>query len=142
MFDTSGHLLILDVENGCEAHRTELSILSLSLQERVNRLVELDVDVLICGAISRPLESMVVASGIKTIPWLTGEVEEVLEWYLTGKPTDTRFLMPGCGRRQHRYGGPRRRRLTGYQANYREEGSDEKEEILRKGGDHYAKRRW
>lgn len=122
VFDTSGHLLILDVENGREVYRKELSTLWLSLQERVNRLVELDVDVLICGAISRPLESMVVASGIKAIPWLTGEVEEVFEWYLSGRPIDTRFLMPGCGRRQHRYRGPQRRGLVGYQTNYREEG--------------------
>ena len=59
MFDTAGQLLILDVENGRETHRTKCSILGLSFPERVNRLVELDVDVLLCGAISRPLAGIV-----------------------------------------------------------------------------------
>ena len=122
VFDTAGRLLILDVENGREACRKELSTLGLSIQERVNRLVELDVDVLICGAISRQLEDMALASGIRVVPWLTGDVEEALEWYLSGKPINTRFLMPGCGGRQHRGGGQRRRGLPEYQAHYREEG--------------------
>ena len=62
VFDTAGHLLIVDVEDGREVHRAEASILGLSLPDRVNRLVEFDVDVLLCGAISRQLAGMAAAS--------------------------------------------------------------------------------
>jgi predicted Fe-Mo cluster-binding NifX family protein len=105
VFDTAGQLLILDVENGRESNRTEQSIHGLSIQKRVDRLVELDVDVLLCGAISRQLADMVAASGIRLIPLVTGDAEGVLQWYLTGKPIEPRFLMPGCHQRRHRSRG-------------------------------------
>ena len=121
VFDTAGRLLIVDVENGRETYRAERSIAGLSSPERVNRLVELDVDVLLCGAVSRPLASMVAASGIRVIPWVTGNADGVLQSYLTGKPFDTRFLMPGCGRRRHRFRGSQGKGLTSYLRNHPEE---------------------
>ena len=108
VFDTAGQLLIMDVENGRESNRTEQSILGLSIQKRVDRLVELDVDVLLCGAISRQLAGMVAASGIRLIPWVTGDIAGVLQWYLTGKPIEPRFLMPGRRQRRHRAQGSQR----------------------------------
>ena len=120
VFDTAGQLLILDIENGREIHRTECSISGLSFPERVNRLVELDVDVLLCGAISRPLAATVAASGIRVIPWVRGEVNGVLQWYITGKPIDSRFLMPGCSSGRHRFRGRHGRGLARYLRNYPE----------------------
>ena len=117
VFDAAEHLLILDVENGREVNRIEKSILGLSTQKRVDRLVELDVDMLLCGAISRQLADMVAASGIRVIPWVTGEVGKVRDWYLTGKPIDTRFLMPGCDRHQRHLRGARRNRPARYGTN-------------------------
>ena len=121
VFDTAGQLLILDVENGREVYRTERSILELSLQERVNRLVELDIDVLLCGAISRTLANTVAASGIRVIPWLKGDVDRMLCLYLSGKPIDSRFLMPGFGRRRRRFRGPHGKDMTGYLRKHLEE---------------------
>jgi predicted Fe-Mo cluster-binding NifX family protein len=54
------------------------------LPERVNRLGELGVQVLLCGAISRPLERMIRASGVKVIPCLRGSIEEIIGAYLNG----------------------------------------------------------
>lgn len=112
---------MVDVENGGEFQRTECSILGLSIQKRVDRLAELDVDVLICGAISRPLADMVASSGIRIIPWMKGSVDDVLNWYLTGKPIESRFLMPGCRQRRHRFRGPRGRGAGRNLRNYPEE---------------------
>ena len=113
VFDTAGNLLILDTDESLGLQSAEESILGLSPQKRVDRLADLDVDVLLCGAISRPLADMVAASGIRLVPWVTGGAEELLQWYLTGEPLDSRFLMPGCRQRRHRsqgrrYGGPSR----------------------------------
>jgi predicted Fe-Mo cluster-binding NifX family protein len=121
VFDTARQLLMLDIENGCESQRTEQSIFGPSMQKRVDQLVELDVDVLLCGAISRQLADMVAASGIRLVPWLTGEAEGVLQWYLTGKPIEPRFLMPGCDRQRHRVRGMHGRGPATHMRNHREE---------------------
>ena len=121
VFDTAGQLLILEIENSCESQRTEQSIFEPSMQKRVDQLVELDVDVLLCGAISRQLADMVAASGIRLVPWLTGDAEGVLQWYLTGKPIDSRFLMPGCDRQRRRVRGMHERGRARHMRNNREE---------------------
>jgi predicted Fe-Mo cluster-binding NifX family protein len=70
--------------------------------QRARRLTELEVNVLICGAISRPLAEMVSASGVVVIPWVSGPVEGVLRAYLTKRLSDSRWRMPGCrGRLRH-----------------------------------------
>ena len=121
VFDTAGQLLVLDIENGGESHRAEHGIMGLSMQKRVDRLVELDIDVLLCGAISRQLADMVAASGIRPVPWLTGNAEGVLQWYLTGKPIEPRFLMPGCDRQRHHVRGMHGRGKARHMRNHREE---------------------
>ena len=97
VFDNSSRLLLIDLENGREIGRT-------MIPDRAVRLKELGINVLLCGAISRPLAYLLVASGVSIIPFLTGEIEEVLDAYLKGKLTGPHFLMPGCrgGRRRFR----------------------------------------
>ncbi len=109
VFDTAERLLVSNIENGSEASHEKHLLNASSSISRVDRLSELDVDVLICGAISQPLISMIGASGIKVIPWVAGNVDEVISWYLRGKPFDGPFLMPGsCShRRRRRHQGTR-----------------------------------
>jgi predicted Fe-Mo cluster-binding NifX family protein len=121
VFDTAGRILVLDIENGRDLGRAQHSVLGLSMQKRVDRLVELDVDVLLCGAISRQLADMVAASGIRLVPWLTGNAEGVLQLYLAGNPIDSRFLMPGCKRQRRRMRAMRGNGRAGEMRNRREE---------------------
>jgi len=68
-------------------------------------LVELGVDTLVCGAISRQVMALVQGYGIQVIPFLTGELREIIKAWLKGRLEEKRFIMPGCcGRswRQHR----------------------------------------
>ena len=109
VFDVAQNLLILDVKNGREASRTEHFIGNLHSDGRSKRLVDFDIDVLLCGAISRPLANEIMASGIEVVSWLTGPVEELLDRYITRRPLEGQFLMPGCRRGyQHRLRGSRR----------------------------------
>ncbi len=80
------------------------------LPVRVNQLEALGVEVLLCGAISRPLERMVRASGVKVIPCLRGSIEEVIEAYLDGGLSEARFTLPGFGPGASFVRGRRRRR--------------------------------
>ena len=110
VFDAAEELLVSDFENGRELSRTRCSMSGLSAEQRADQLAELDVDVLLCGAISRSLENLVGASGVKVIPWVRGEVDGVLAWYLDGMPADTQLFMPGCAWRSRKR---ERRRMMG-----------------------------
>jgi len=115
VFDVSGRLLLTDIEGGTEVSRDEKVLDETHPPGRVEQIVDLGVDVLICGAISRPLEGMLGSAGVRVIPYVCGRAEEVLQAFLSGQLDQQRFLMPGYrghwgrfrarhGRKAHRFG--------------------------------------
>jgi len=96
VFDFASKLLLIDVQERQETKRSEIILPDEPMPHRVARLKSLGVDVLICGAISRPLAFMVAGSGIEVLPYVSGRIDEVLSAYLTGQLMQQRFLMPGC----------------------------------------------
>ena len=109
VFDTALRLLVVEVENKKEAARFIYYIDEQDLTRRCRRLRNLEVDILICGAVSHPFLQMLLASGLDVIQQISGRAEEVLEAYLQGNIFPSRFLMPGCKRCQHRYGSSQRK---------------------------------
>ncbi len=117
VFDFAHSLLLLEIENGREVNRSEVELKAESLPQRAGRLKNLEVDVLICGAISRALATMITASEIEVLAFVTGRVDDVLEAYLTGQLAKSQFTMPGYwpgarkgfgrGRRRFRWRGGR-----------------------------------
>jgi predicted Fe-Mo cluster-binding NifX family protein len=95
VFDTASRLLVVEAEGGGERSRFETDISEHFIPSKVMRLTGLGVETLICGAISRPLASMVTTAGISLIPWISGNVEDVLQGFLSGTLFDLRFMMPG-----------------------------------------------
>ena len=119
MFDVAEHLLVVNIEDGGEASRTEERIQETVASRKAARLAELGVDTLVCGAVSRPLEEMVMASGIQVIPWRCGPVDSVLEAFASGRLKEEAFLMPGCcGRRRQARGRGRHRGSRGHTSAY------------------------
>lgn len=96
VLDFSNRLIIVDCDSGIIGGRSSAEFGGSSIIGRVTRLKELGVNVLLCGAVSGPLERMVLASGIAVIPFLRGTVDEVLDAYLHNKLVDERFALPGC----------------------------------------------
>ena len=103
VLDVARHLLVVEIDGGVEAGRREEAIDGTDLARRAERVIRAGVDVLICGAISRPLETMLVASGVEVIPHTCGPVEDVLRALLTGQFTAESFLMPGCCGQRRRF---------------------------------------
>ena len=95
LFDAASRLLILQLENNRETYRSERDMDERNLARRCSHIKRLDVDTLICGAISRYFYRMLVAADIEVIPWISGPVEEVLEAYMHDTLHDSKFLMPG-----------------------------------------------
>jgi predicted Fe-Mo cluster-binding NifX family protein len=87
---------------------------SLPRMARAGRLKALGIDCVLCGGISCDMERHIVSEGIRLIPWLAGEVNEVMAAFREGRLEDPRFAMPGrigCRRRQEA-----RRRLKAMKA--------------------------
>jgi len=75
----------------------------LSRIARPIRLKELIVDLLVCGGISCWMEDQIHRTGIRLIPWIAGEIGNVLTALRQGSIHKPCYLMPGrrqCPRRR------------------------------------------
>lgn len=108
VFDVAKRLLVVDVERGTEISRSEVDLEETRLAARASRVTALGVHVLICGAISWPLEAMLTSAGVRVIPQTCGPVDDVLRAFLEGQLASEAFLMPGCCGRRGRFRGGRR----------------------------------
>lgn len=95
VFDTASRLLVVEAADEGEYSRFETDISEHFVPSKVMRLTGLGIDTLICGAISRPFAYMMTTAGIRLIPWISGQVEDVLQAFLRGTLFDPRFTMPG-----------------------------------------------
>jgi len=109
VFDVAKNLLLVDAQNGREIRREEATVGPSDLVARAKRVAELGTELLICGAISWPLEAMLSSAGVRVIPHTCGPVEDVLRVFLSGQLTERALLMPGCCGRRRRFRGRRRR---------------------------------
>ena len=101
LLDVARRFLLVNVQEDKEIERREVSIGEMGFVPRSRRIAQLDTDVLICGAVSRPLEEALASEAVRVIPNSCGPVEEVLEAFRLGELTDRAFLMPGCSRQRH-----------------------------------------
>lgn len=107
VFDAAGQLLVLALQAGREVGRREVVLGQAEAPERVRIVVDLGVNVLICGAISRILEDMLTQRGVTVLSHVCGNVDEVVNCYLAGQMPQERFGMPGCCQRRRRRAGHR-----------------------------------
>ena len=98
MFDAASRLILVDIEEGREVYRSEQALEEEELGRRARRVAELGVDLLICGAISRPLETMLSSAGVEVISQICGPVEEVITAFRMGKLSEETYVMPGATR--------------------------------------------
>lgn len=107
VFDTAGQALLVDIIDGSETARQIIHLPAADPTRGGQLLAQSGVDVLICGAISRPLETMLLSLGIDVIPWIKGEADPVIRAFAAGKLINKNFSLPGCrpARRRCRSGG-------------------------------------
>ncbi len=107
VFDVTRHLYLVEREEAQIIRESEAPLHGESAAQLALTLVDLKVNVLICGAISQPLQAMVTAYGIEVIPFVAGALREVIEAWMQGKLLlRGTFAMPGCGWGNRRCGHP------------------------------------
>jgi len=101
VFDASRRLLIASIEKAQIKERSYIMFDPAFPASLARTLVSLKAPVLICGAISQMPANVLVAGGIELIPFIAGEVEQILDACAQGMPLAPTFTMPGCDTGQH-----------------------------------------
>ena len=104
VFDSAKTLMLAEIKDGEVVSRRYESIDPVWVSHLADRLRELGVDVLICGAISQTPSTIIEANGIRLISFIGGAIEEVLNAFARNGRVAPDFLMPGCGRGRRQQG--------------------------------------
>jgi predicted Fe-Mo cluster-binding NifX family protein len=84
-FDCAVAFLVVTIDQGEIVARHELDASHWAPHERINRLVGLGVDVLLCGGIDRWSSESLRSVGISLVRSVTGPIDENLELFLRGE---------------------------------------------------------
>lgn len=119
VFDASNSIRLVEVESGKIVHSEQDTLPDDLPVQKALRLVELNADVLFCGAISRTMHDLIVSYGIRVIPFVAGALDEIVDALAAGRSDWTSYAMPGCM-------GRGRRRSTGGSGIFQKQGFTER----------------
>jgi len=96
VFDSAKTLLVAEIREEMvvdrKIHLLQATIFNVCLR----LLAELEVRVLLCGALCEGPLRLLESQRIEVIPFLTGETEQILQCFVQGEDLK-QFVMPGCG---------------------------------------------
>ncbi|MBC7323823.1 MAG: hypothetical protein H5T99_00730 [Moorella sp. (in: Bacteria)] len=111
LFDTARQVTVYTLQGKDIVFRQEINVENVPPVLKADFLSGLGIQVLICGGISDFFLRQLLNGGVRVIPWVTGEVEDVLAAFIRDQLHRKRYLMPGCRGCRHRFrGGCGRRR--------------------------------
>jgi len=85
-FDYAPRFLFLVIdEEGNIVGQEEVQSQDWTPMERVSYLRKKGIETLICGGVPNFLHSLLDGYGIRVIPWITGEADEVIRLFLKGR---------------------------------------------------------
>lgn len=80
--DYAESLQLISIEDNSVLSKETIKILSHSNLERVNQLIRLKPDTIICDGISNLLYDKLLEKNINVIPWIHGSIEDIIKNYL------------------------------------------------------------
>jgi predicted Fe-Mo cluster-binding NifX family protein len=95
LFDAADTLLLIDIEDGREVKRDNFNLSRRDPLRRAREVSRLGADMLLCGAVSRELETALLGAGVQVVGFICGEVDGVIAAFLGGTLSHSRFQMPG-----------------------------------------------
>ncbi|NTW77860.1 MAG: hypothetical protein HGB33_08860 [Syntrophaceae bacterium] len=101
VFDSADQLLVMELDDTDCREQTIIKLNAVDVLGRANQIKEKQIDVLICGAISRSLENALTSQGIHVYAFVRGSVGEVLAAYKNGELDQAIYALPGCHRRRN-----------------------------------------
>ena len=105
VFDVARQIFLVESDADLIKGKIEETIPPDDLVAKAQCLAGFGVNTLVCGAISRPLQGLVVSYGIRVIPFVAGDLRDVIQACLEGRIHDETFAMPGCCQQARSRGG-------------------------------------
>ena len=102
VFDVARQLLILEVNSGSATTEKHAALTEEDQVNRIARLKELGIRILICGAISRSAQTLAESLGIEVNGFIAGDVKDVITAWQERQLDSKAFSMPGCGESQRK----------------------------------------
>ena len=87
--DCSENILLVAVDDGKIVQRREMRWTKAGISERIHQLIDEGVCILICGGLTNTCAQLLRESSIEVIPWVRGEVEDVILRFLQGTLSPT-----------------------------------------------------
>lgn len=103
VFDVTRRIVVVEFDSGRIIDEHHETLPDNVLSQKALRLAELGIETLVCGAISRSLQTMVAGRGVRVIAFIAGDVQEVIQAWFAGTLAQGVFAMPGCRRRRRRH---------------------------------------
>jgi predicted Fe-Mo cluster-binding NifX family protein len=91
-FEYCATMAIFTIEDGRVTEQVDFPLGSRDPLDRVRLLRDQEVETIICGGVQDVFEDLLRARGIRVISWVSGSVDDLLEWFRRGQ------LVPGTGR--------------------------------------------
>jgi predicted Fe-Mo cluster-binding NifX family protein len=102
VFDSAHMLLIAEIKDNEVIKRQYMTFDPGIPLQLSNMLKGQDISVIICGAISEVPANRLEAAGMELIPFISGNIDEILEKYSRGIPINKEYIMPGCDEKEIR----------------------------------------
>jgi predicted Fe-Mo cluster-binding NifX family protein len=102
VLDSCNRLLVVDIQNGREVNRTEISLEKTSITERIEVFTRWGIHKIICAGVSDVMCRYLAARNIALVSGIAGNSEEILNAYICDKLDDACYIMPGKGRDRRR----------------------------------------
>jgi len=90
--DCAESFLLVLLDDKTIKKRKTVHLITENYLERINMLIKLGPDVVICGGLWETCANKLKASEVHVIPWVQGEVDDVLSEYLNGDLTSNHFV--------------------------------------------------
>ena len=100
VFDVASNILLVDIANRREWSRKKIYLTENNPFKRAQLLCKLETELLICGMLSHLQKTALDSAGIRVIPHICGQVEDVISEFIAGRLKSSALLMPGCSRRR------------------------------------------
>jgi len=95
-FDCAQTVLVVTVDEGRPSAYQELRASDWAPHERINKLLELGVEVVVCGSIDQWSVESLRSAGVTIYGWVVGEVEDALAALLRGDWDSGSATQAGC----------------------------------------------
>lgn len=96
VFDVTSSICIVHTDAEGVSYRKEIRLFDVPFTQKALFLAELGVETLVCGAISKPLQKMITAYGIRVAAFVAGDLNTLIETWMAEDLDAKINTMPGC----------------------------------------------